>query len=85
MLIKKTRSELKEMALGWKNKVVDFVKEQESWKVLVGGIIIGGACVLLLGIVLPVVFFAVVISLVIYFMAPESIDTIEVEDNSNKK
>ena len=56
MFIKKTRSELKEMALGWKDKTIDFIKKQEAWKVLLGGIFLGGALVLLIGIVLPILF-----------------------------
>ena len=51
MFIKKTRSELKEMVLGWKDKTMDFIKKQEAWKVLLGGIFLGGALVLLIGIV----------------------------------
>ena len=85
MFIKKTRSELKEMALGWKNNIVDFVKKQEAWKILVGGIVLGGALVLFIGLILPLVFFAVVISAVLYFMAPESIVTTEVNDDSRKE
>ena len=51
---------------------------------LVGGIILGGALVLLIGIVLPILFLLVVIAACIYFMAPEDIVDVEVND-ANKE
>ena len=80
MFIKKTRSELKEMVLGWKDKTMDFIKKQEAWKVLLGGIFLGGALVLLIGIVLPILFLLVVIAVCLYFMAPEDVVDVEVND-----
>ena len=80
MFIKKTRSELKEMALGWKAKTIDFIKKQEAWKVLLGGIFLGGALVLLIGIVLPILFILAVIAACLYFMAPEDVVDVEVND-----
>ena len=80
MFIKKTRSELKEMVLGWKDKTMDFIKKQEAWKVLLGGIFLGGALVLLIGIVLPILFLLVVIAACLYFMEPEDVVDVEVND-----
>ena len=80
MFIKKTRSELKEMALGCKDKTIDFIKKQEAWKALLGGIFLGGALVLLIGIVLPILFIVAVIAACLYFMAPEDVVDVEVND-----
>lgn len=89
MVLKKTKSELKDMVLGWKDRAADYMKNQEAWKLLVGGIVLGIVIVVFRAIILPILFFAFVCGAIFYFMSPNESpndkDYVVVEKEDDKK
>lgn len=88
-MLKKTRTELKEMVVGWMDNSLEFLKKQEPWKILAGGVVFGVILVLLIGIILPLLFLTVVACAVIYFMSPVETNTVDstgytVKDDDDK-
>lgn len=83
MGLKKTKTELKDIVKGWLEKSQDFMKSQESWKILVAGIIIGIVVILFFPFIMSLFFITIVVGAVIYFLSPEKLSSLDNADNKD--